>query len=36
MRMLGGDLGDSVNEKDFIVWVWNKALVEAKKTYDHI
>lgn len=36
LRMLGGDLDDSVSEKDFMVSVWDEALVEAAKTYDRI
>lgn len=36
LRMLGGDLDDSVTEKDFMVSVWDQALAEGEKTYERI
>ena len=36
LRMLGGDIDDSVSENDFIISVWDEALTEAANTYDRI
>ncbi|KAL9190412.1 hypothetical protein ACHAXT_007623 [Thalassiosira profunda] len=36
LRMLGGDLDQSMSEKDFMVATWDEALAEANKTYDRI
>lgn len=36
LRMLVGDLDDSVAEKDFMISVWDEALAEASTTYDRI
>lgn len=36
LRMLGGDLDDSVTEKEFMESVHDEALIEADKTFDRI
>ena len=36
LRMLNGDIDDSVSEKDFMVSVWDEALVEGEKAYEYI
>ncbi len=34
--MLNGDIDDSLSEKDFLISVWDQALVEGMKAYDFI
>jgi phosphopantetheinyl transferase (holo-ACP synthase) len=36
LRSIGGDIGPSVTEMDFIKSVWDEALVAAENTYDYI
>ena len=36
LRMLNGDIDDSLSEKDFLVSVWDQALAEGAKAYDYI
>ena len=36
LRMLNGDIYDSVNEKEFMVSVWDDALIEGEKAYGYI
>jgi len=36
LRMLGGDLDDSVSEKDFVISSREEALAEAERTYERI
>ncbi|KAL3807794.1 hypothetical protein ACHAXA_009981 [Cyclostephanos tholiformis] len=36
LRMLNGDIDDSLSEKDFLVSVWDQALAEGAKAYDFI
>jgi len=36
LRMLGGDLDDSVTENEFLISIQGEALVEADKTFERI
>jgi len=36
LQMLGGDLDESVSEKDFMISNWDKALAEAEATWERI
>lgn len=36
LRMLNGDIADTLSEKDFLISVWDEALVEGTKAYDFI
>jgi phosphopantetheinyl transferase (holo-ACP synthase) len=36
LRMLNGDIDDSLSEKDFLISVWDQALAEGTKAYDFI
>jgi hypothetical protein len=36
LRMLNGDIDDSLSEKDFLISVWDQALSEGTKAYDFI
>jgi len=36
LRMLAGDIEDSVSEKDFMISVWDEALKEGAKAYEYI
>lgn len=36
LRMLNGVIDDSLSEKDFLVSVWEEALIEGRKTYELI
>ena len=36
LRVLNGDIDDSMSEKDFLISVWEQALVEGTKAYDFI
>ena len=36
LRMLNGDIDDAISEKDFLISVWEQALVEGTKAYDYI
>lgn len=36
LRMLNGDIDDAISEKDFLISVWEQALVEGTKAHDYI
>ena len=36
LRMLNGDIDDTVSEKDFMLSVWDEALIEGAKAYEYI
>mmetsp|Transcript_20132 Transcript_20132/g.32615 ORF Transcript_20132/g.32615 Transcript_20132/m.32615 type:complete len:612 (-) Transcript_20132:161-1996(-) len=36
LRMIGGDLDDSIGEEDFMASIWDEALAEGERTYERI